>query len=278
MVVFPGAKINLGLNILRRLPSGFHEIHTCMVPVAWSDVLEAVPSQANDTTLVQTGIQLDCSPADNLIMKAYRLLAADFALPALDIYLEKCVPSGAGLGGGSADAAFTLRLINDICHLRLSDSTLAQYAARLGSDCPFFIYNRPMLCSGTGTEMSAIHLPQIAGNWVLIVKPDVHISTAEAYGGTTPHIPSRSLGEVLAQPIEQWRQLLHNDFEDSLSPKYPIIPQLKSVMYESGAIYSSLSGSGSAVYGIFATEEGARAAKSAISGCISTVVRLPLNQ
>ncbi|MDE5801088.1 MAG: 4-(cytidine 5'-diphospho)-2-C-methyl-D-erythritol kinase [Paramuribaculum sp.] len=278
MVVFPGAKINLGLNILRRLPSGFHEIETCMVPVEWSDVLEVVRSQSDQTILTQSGIQLDCAPDDNLIMKAQRLLATDYTLPPLDIYLEKCVPSGAGLGGGSADAAFTLRAINEICNLGITDTELAEYAARLGSDCPFFVYNRPMICTGTGIVMEPIAIPQIAGKWVLIVKPDVHISTAEAYRGTTPRVPDHSLREVLAQPIERWSELLHNDFEDSLSAKYPVIPQLKAVMYDAGALYSSLSGSGSAVYGIFESEESARAAKSAISGCRAAVVRLPLNQ
>lgn len=278
MVVFPGAKINLGLNILRRLPSGFHEIETCMVPVEWSDVLEVVRSRSDQTTLTQSGLQLDCDPADNLIMKACRLLAAYHTLPPLDIFLEKCVPSGAGLGGGSADAAFALRAINEVCGLQLDDRKLADYAARLGSDCPFFIYNRPMICTGTGIEMAPVDLPQIAGKWVLIVKPDLHISTAEAYRGTTPLIPEHTLRDVLARPVEMWRELLHNDFEDSLSPKYPVIPQLKAVMYRAGAIYSSLSGSGSAVYGIFGDEESARAAKSAIERCRSAVVRLPLNQ
>lgn len=275
MVVFPGAKINLGLNILRRLPSGFHEIETCMVQVEWSDVLEVVPSRSDYTTLTQSGLQLDCDPADNLIMKACRLLAADHALPSLDIFLEKCVPSGAGLGGGSADAAFTLRAINEVCGLQLDDRRLADYAARLGSDCPFFIYNRPMICTGTGIEMEPVDIPQIAGKWVLIVKPDLHISTAEAYRGATPRIPEHTLRDLLARPIEMWSELLHNDFEDSLSPKYPVIPQLKAVMYDAGAIYSSLSGSGSAVYGIFGDEESARAAKSAIEGCSAAVVRLP---
>lgn len=275
MVVFPGAKINLGLNILRRLPSGFHEIETCMVQVEWSDVLEVVPSRSDHTTLTQSGLQLDCAPADNLIMKACRLLAADHALPSLDIFLEKCVPSGAGLGGGSADAAFTLRAINEVCGLQLDDRRLADYAARLGSDCPFFIYNRPMICTGTGIEMEPVDIPQIAGKWVLIVKPDLHISTAEAYRGATPRIPEHTLRDLLARPIEMWSELLHNDFEDSLSPKYPVIPRLKAVMYDAGAIYSSLSGSGSAVYGIFGDEESARAAKSAIEGCSAAVVRLP---
>lgn len=275
MVVFPGAKINLGLNILRRLPSDFHEIETCMVQVEWSDVLEVVPSRSDHTTLTQSGLQLDCDPADNLIMKACRLLAADHALPSLDIFLEKCVPSGAGLGGGSADAAFTLRAINEVCGLQLDDRRLADYAARLGSDCPFFIYNRPMICTGTGIEMEPVDIPQIAGKWVLIVKPDLHISTAEAYRGATPHVPGHTLRDLLARPIEMWRELLHNDFEDSLSPKYPVIPRLKAVMYDAGAIYSSLSGSGSAVYGIFGDEESARAAKSAIEDCSAAVVRLP---
>lgn len=275
MVVFPGAKINLGLNILRRLPSGFHEIETCMVQVEWSDVLEVVPSRSDHTTLTQSGLQLDCDPADNLIMKACRLLAADHSLPPLDIFLEKCVPSGAGLGGGSADAAFTLRAINEVCGLQLDDRRLADYAARLGSDCPFFIYNRPMICTGTGIEMESVDIPQIAGKWVLIVKPDLHISTAEAYRGATPRIPEHTLRDLLARPIEMWSELLHNDFEDSLSPKYPVIPRLKAVMYDAGAIYSSLSGSGSAVYGIFGDEESARAAKSAIEGCSAAVVRLP---
>lgn len=248
-----------------------------MVPTGWTDVLEAVPSTSGNTTLHQSGIALDCDPADNLIMRAYRLMEADYKLPALDIYLCKCVPSGAGLGGGSADAASMLRLINDMAHLHISDERLAEYAARLGADCPFFIYNSAMMCEGIGTDTYRIDVPQLAGMWVAIAKPDVHISTAEAYRGTVPHKPKRGIRDILNMPMCEWREWLHNDFEDSLSEKYPYIKEVKEHLYSCGAIYASLSGSGASVYGLFTDEVCARAAIERLPMEQKIVVRLPVN-
>lgn len=277
MVVFPGSKINLGLNILRRRADGYHDIATCMIPVGWSDVLEAVASQNGHTELHQSGYALDCPPADNLIMKAYRMLAEDYDVKPLDIYIHKCVPSGAGLGGGSADAAWTLRVISDLCDLKLDDEKLASYAGRLGSDCPFFIFNRPMICEGTGTNMTPTVIPSAAGLWVAVVKPPIHISTAAAYAGVTPGEPEVELRDALAMPTSLWKEVLRNDFETSLAKDFPEIAGIKRHFYERGATYCSLSGSGSAVYALFADKDSATQALSSLPYTDRYLGQLPLN-
>lgn len=277
MVVFPGAKINLGLNILKKLPNGFHDIETCMVAVTWSDVLELVPSQRDNTTLVQSGLTLDCEPADNLIMKAWRLLANDFDMAPVEMYLDKCVPSGAGLGGGSADATATLLALKRMYSLPINDACLERYAAQLGSDCPFFVYSKPMICKGTGIEMDAIEVPALQGKHILIVKPDFGISTAEAYRGCKPQMPHTRISDILRLPVEQWRNRLVNDFEKSLASGYPQIEAIKELMYESGAVYASLSGSGSAVYGIYYTPQEAKAAQMKLHAEYMSAVCQPVN-
>lgn len=250
MILFPNAKINLGLDILRKRADGYHDIETVMYPVPWCDILEIVPSKGQETTLTITGREVNCPVEQNLVMKAYRALDELVQLPPVDIYLRKIIPDGAGLGGGSADAAFTLRGLNELFQLGYSNDELAEVAAQLGADCPFFIYNRPMLCTGTGTDMSAFNL-SLRGKWIAVIKPEVSVPTAKAYSRTRPAIPERSITDILNLPIADWQEKLKNDFEASVFPEYPLIANIKEKLHEKGASYTAMSGSGSAVYGIF---------------------------
>lgn len=250
MILFPNAKINLGLDILRRRPDGYHDIETVMFPVPWRDVLEIVPAKGNETTLTVSGRHVDCPPEKNLVMKAYRALAGTIELPPVDIFLRKIIPDGAGLGGGSADAAFTLKGLNDLFALDLSDNDLAEIAAGLGADCPFFIYNRPMLCTGIGTEFTPVDL-DLSGLTLVIVKPQTSVPTAEAYRHTTPAMPQTPIAEIIRQPVGEWSGRLKNDFEPSVFPAYPSISEIKARLNGMGAVYTSMSGSGSSVYGLF---------------------------
>lgn len=253
MIVFPNAKINIGLDILRKRPDGYHDISTLMVPVGWCDVLEIIPARGTQTTLNVTGRKVDCAPEKNLVMKAYRALSdLTGELPPVDIYLRKIIPDGAGLGGGSSDAAFTLKALNSLFSLDYSDSELANVAAGIGADCPMFVYNRPMIASDIGTTLSDFVLPSSIRNLrVAIVKPSAGVSTAIAYAGVTPTLPDVSLDESLRRPVDEWKSCVKNDFEASVFPILPEVAGIKQRIIEMGAIYASLSGSGSAVYGLF---------------------------
>lgn len=251
MIRFCNSKINLGLDIVARRPDGYHDIVTAMFPIGWGDILEIVPSPDGLTRLTVTGRVVDCPMEKNLVMKAYRTLAAEVDLPPVDIYLRKIVPDGAGLGGGSADAAHTLLLLNDLFALALSDDKLAAVAARIGADCPFFIYNTPVLATGIGIDLAPVAVPEMEGLTVVVVKPPVSVPTAAAYRGVTPHVPVDKLVSSLQRPVEEWRGLVKNDFEPSVFREYPLIAEVKSEMYAAGAVYASMSGSGSAVYGLF---------------------------
>lgn len=267
MIVFPNAKINLGLNITSRRPDGYHILSTAMIPTGWKDILEIVPAQGTQPTLTVTGRTVDCPMESNLVMKAYRAMQRIAPIPPVDIYLHKIIPDGAGLGGGSADAAFTLKALDRMFSLGLTDSQLADIAATLGADCPFFIYNRPMIADGIGTDLSAVDIPDLQGHTLLIVKPGIHISTARAYAGVTPCPTAQDLRLTLSLPVAEWRGALKNDFEDSLRSEFPEIERIKQTLYANGAAYASLSGSGSAVYGIFDNDKMAVHAKSLFSGC-----------
>lgn len=253
MIVFPNAKINIGLDILRKRPDDYHDISTLMVPVGWCDVLELIPSRGTATTLTVTGRKVDCPPEKNLVMKAYRALAdLTGGLPPVDIYLRKIIPDGAGLGGGSSDASFTIKALNSLFSLGYTDAQLADVAATIGADCPLFIYNRPMIASGTGTTLADYPLPSILCNLkIAIVKPDAGVSTAAAYAGVIPAMPSISLSERLRNPIEEWTGRVKNDFEASVFPLLPQVNAIKHHLLNMGAVYASMSGSGSAVYGFF---------------------------
>ncbi|PWJ60034.1 4-diphosphocytidyl-2-C-methyl-D-erythritol kinase [Dyadobacter jejuensis] len=251
MVVFPNAKINIGLNIIGKRPDGFHNISSCFYPIGWTDALEVVP--AEELVCHVAGIDVPGAEGDNLCLKAYRLLAKDYPLPTVALHLLKALPIGAGLGGGSADATFTLMALNQQFDLKLSEAQLADYARQLGSDCAFFVKNEPVYCYQKGDQFEPIAL-SLAGKWIVVVNPGIHISTAEAYAGIIAKEPAQDLRQSLIAPIEEWRYNVVNDFEGPLSAKYPAIGQIKNRLYESGALYASMTGSGSTVYGIFDQE------------------------
>ncbi len=249
MVSFPPWKITLGLNIISRRPDGYHDLVTCFYPVQWTDILEIIPSDR--LTLSNSGLNIPGDPDGNLIVKAYHLLKDEFNLPPVSIHLHKIIPMGAGLGGGSSDAAWTLRMLNKMFDLKLDDIRLKDYASRLGSDCSFFMDDKPMLGTGRGEILSAIQA-DLTGKFIVIIKPAVHISTAEAYTGITPEIPKTDLKAVVENlPVTEWKNFLSNDFEKSVFKKYPHIGDLKKSLYNHGASYASMSGSGAAVFGIF---------------------------
>lgn len=252
MIVFPNAKINIGLYITARRPDGYHDIVSAMIPTDWCDILEIVPAKGEETTLTVTGRGVDCPADKNLVMRAYRAMEQRYGIGPVDIYLNKIIPDGAGLGGGSSDAAFTIAALNKMFCLKLDDDTMAGIAATIGSDCPFFIYNRPMLATGTGTTLSPIEI-SLNGYTLVIVKPDAHVSTAEAYGGCSPRPTSTSLPDVLAvQPPCDWAESgVENDFERTVFRHHPRIAGVKEYLYRLGAEYASMSGSGASVFGIF---------------------------
>lgn len=249
MISYAAAKINIGLHIVGRRKDGYHNIETIFYPFRLYDVIEINKSQSVETSLEITGIDLPVT-ADNLCLKAYHLLAQDFDMPPVHIHLHKQIPFGAGLGGGSSDASAVLEALNNAFKLGLSTADLSLRAASLGSDCPFFLHNRAMYAEGVGTDLSALDL-DLSDKFMVLVKPDVNIATTEAYAGVKPKKAPLDLREVVQLPIQEWKYNLYNDFEEGLFLKYPIIRQAKLALYEQGAIYASMTGSGSAVYGIF---------------------------
>ncbi|GHU80917.1 4-diphosphocytidyl-2-C-methyl-D-erythritol kinase [Bacteroidia bacterium] len=250
MICFPNAKINLGLRVVSKRPDGYHNLETVFYPIPLCDALEIVPSETGETTFSQTGIQVDGNPADNLVLKAFRLLKKDFDLPEIAVYLRKQIPFGAGLGGGSADAAFMLKLLNDFAGLGLSVEELEKYAGQIGADCPFFIRNRPVFAEGIGDIFTPVEI-SLKGYYLVLVKPDIPVSTKEAYAGITPKRSTNRLTDIIRLPLGEWKDLMVNDFEESIFTRYPAIEAIKGALYERGAIYASMSGSGSSVFGIF---------------------------
>ena len=254
MIVFPNAKINLGLSVVSKRADGYHNLETVFYPVPLEDALEVVslPPENGEmrTQLHQYGNVIEGNPEDNLVMRAYALLAADFKLPPVDIYLLKYIPSGAGLGGGSSDAAFMIRLLNDFFTLRLTDVQMEGYAALLGADCAFFIKNRPVYAEGIGNIFSPVSL-SLAGYRIVVVKPDIFVSTRDAFSNISPHDPVQHVKDVVERPVAEWREYLVNDFESSVFPLYPVIGEIKEELYRKGALYAAMSGSGSAVFGLF---------------------------
>lgn len=249
MVLFPHCKINLGLHITGKRPDGFHELETVFYPVPLKDILELVTS--TDLQFSSSGLEIPGNPASNLCLKAYHLLKEDFPqLPPVQMHLHKIIPMGAGLGGGSADGAFTLRLLNNKYALGLTDVELITYALKLGSDCPFFIINQPCYATGRGEHLTSINLDLSSYRFV-IVHPGIHINTKWAFEQIQPSLPSKSIKEIIQLPIQDWKYYLSNDFESPIKQNYPAIEAIKLALYKDGAIYASMSGSGSAVYGIY---------------------------
>ncbi|MEN8226281.1 MAG: 4-(cytidine 5'-diphospho)-2-C-methyl-D-erythritol kinase [Bacteroidota bacterium] len=248
MIAFPNAKINLGLHVLGKRDDGFHDIETVFYPVSMCDSLEITPSGDGKTSLRQYGPAL--SGGENLCLKAYHLLREEYDLPPVEIHLLKHVPAGAGLGGGSSDAAFTFKMLNEMFALNISTGELEKLAAKIGSDCAFFIRNKPAFAYGRGEQLENIGL-DLSEKHIRIIKPDVHVSTPEAYKMLRPDANRPSLREIIQQPIVKWKDILVNDFEKPIFKRYPEIRKIKESMYEKGALYASMSGSGSAVFGIF---------------------------
>ena len=256
MIVYPNAKINLGLNIIEKRADAFHNIESVFYPIGLCDILEIVEDKAipenseNRVSMTITGIEVPGKVEDNLCVKAYQLIANDYYLPPLKIHLHKVIPIGAGLGGGSSDAAFFVRALNDLFDLNLSFGEMHHYARQLGSDCSFFINNQAVFAQQRGDEFERIAL-DLSAYYIVLVYPAIHISTAEAYSGVKPKKTKHSIEELIKEPMNTWKESIVNDFENSVFAKYPNIHKIKNKFYEKGATYSSMSGSGSSVFGIF---------------------------
>lgn len=248
MITFPNAKINIGLNVVEKRPDGYHNLETIFYPVKLSDALEIVRSDKTEFTA--SGIPIEGDPENNLVLKAYRMLETDFDLSPVKIHLHKKIPFGAGLGGGSADAAFALKMLNELFSLGLSHAVLEGYASKIGADCPFFIQNKPTFAHGIGNQFQEITL-DISAFWIVLVKPPFSVSTPEAYRCIKPQKSNFDLRNIANLPIEDWKNNIRNDFESSVFPIYPRIAEFKQQLYNAGALYASMSGSGSAVFGIF---------------------------
>ena len=248
MICFPNAKINLGLHVTGKRSDGYHTIETIFYPIPLTDALEAVKSEK--TTFKQTGIKLESLPEDNLVMKTYDLMSKKYKIPPLEIFLTKAIPSGAGLGGGSSDASFALKLFNELCECNIPDSELEKIAASIGADCPFFIHNKPVIATGTGNIFKPCDI-SLKGYIIYVIKPTVTVSTKEAYSKVNPRKPKFSLEKLSSIPINEWRDVLKNDFEPSVFDKYPVIGEIKDKLYCMGAEYAVMSGSGSSVFGLF---------------------------
>ncbi len=253
MVVFPNCKINIGLQIVRKRADGYHDLDTVFHPIELYDVLEVIESRGDTLKEIDyssSGFQLD-DRENNLCARAYQLLKKDFpALPGVQMHLHKAIPIGAGLGGGSADAAFTLKLLNEKFNLQLNAERLRDYALQLGSDCPFFIINQTCHATGRGEKLEPVNI-NLSGYKIIVVNPGIHINTALAFAGVAPSPAAKATSKVIQQPLATWRNELFNDFEATIFPRYADIAEIKNKLYEQGAIYASMSGTGSTVYGIF---------------------------
>lgn len=253
MNIKANCKINIGLDVLRRREDGYHDLSTVMFPVkGLYDELTIEPADTSSLTIV--GIEVDCDHEQNICMKALRLMQQRYGIGEVSITLDKRIPFGAGLGGGSADGTAVIVALNEIFALNLDEATLIAIAAELGSDTAFFVRNTPQLCEGRGEIMTPVEL-NLKGYWLVLIKPDESVSTREAYAGITPTIPEEPLMERLAQPIEMWQGSVKNDFEVSVFAAHPIIGEVKQMLIDAGATYASMSGSGSAVFGLFASKE-----------------------
>jgi len=250
VISFPNCKINLGLHVISKRADGYHDLETAFIPIPFEDCLE-IERAEGESSLAVTGLPVDGPIENNLCWKAYQLLKEKFQLPAIDIRLHKQIPSGAGLGGGSSDAAFTLKLLNQKFRLSLSKDELLQLAAKLGSDCSFFIHNSPCIGRGRGEQLEELKLSQIHKLFGVLVVPPIHISSAWAFQQVNPQRPATSLERILSMPIERWRNELINDFEEPAFRFHAQLKTIKDQLYNLGAVYASMSGSGSAMYGLF---------------------------
>ncbi len=255
MILYPPAKINLGLNILRKREDGYHDIDSCMVEIPFTDILEVTMSDSFE--FLQTGLIINGVGGENLCEKAYQLLKNEFEIGPVRIHLRKQIPIGAGLGGGSADATYTLLALNQLFDLQLSKDKLKQLASELGSDCPFFVDGLPQIAQGRGEVLSTIQL-DLSNFFLVLLNPGIHVGTKEAYDGVSVNDDVIAVNEIVQKPAIEWREMLKNDFEKTVFIQYPEIQSIKESLYQSGAIYAAMSGSGSSVFGLFTNEDAAR--------------------
>lgn len=254
MYTLPNAKINIGLNITHRRPDGYHDIETIFYPIRLTDSLEIKTAPALCETPVSlhlSGFTIDGNPQDNLVTKVCLAMSKRFNLPPIDVFLGKHIPMGAGLGGGSSDAAFAAKMLNELFSLGLDNKELEAIVAPFGADCPFFVTGQPVYAEGKGDKFSPVNI-NLRGLYIALVKPPIHISTREAYCSVTPRPSMRNLADDVARlPIEKWNDIVSNQFEETLFKHYPLLSALKQTLFDMGALYASMSGSGSAIYGIF---------------------------
>ncbi len=252
MITYPIAKINIGLLITEKRPDGFHNLETIFYPVQMQDALEVV--QADEFSFSMTGLDIDGDPMDNLVVKAYDLIKNDYDIPPVKVHLHKNIPSGAGLGGGSSDAAYMLQMLNDLFDLQIETEKLMDYALKLGSDCPFFLHRRPVFATGRGERMQDVNV-ELKEYYLILVKPPVHVSTAEAYANITPQKSRLSLKGLVGFAVGKWKGNILNHFERYVFAEHPEVAQIKQTLYDQGATFALMSGSGSAVYGLFRSEK-----------------------
>lgn len=256
MITFANCKINLGLNIINKRPDGYHNIETLFYPLRRSDMLEVIlpedeMAKKYDYILEQSGIKVDCPPDKNILVKALYALKEVRNIPCVYMHLMKQVPMGAGLGGGSADAAYLIKAINTIMQLNMSNEEMERVVAKVGADCAFFIKNKPALATGIGDVLRPVEGFSLSGKYIHLIKPNVHVSTAEAYGGVCPSEPKIHIEEIIQRPISEWQGLLVNDFEKSVFKAHPELAEIKQWLIDNGATYAAMSGSGSTIFGIF---------------------------
>lgn len=251
MIIFPQAKINLGLHVLKKREDSYHEVETCMYSIPLFDILEILP--ADDFSFLQTGLAVDGDVESNLCVKAFRLIQNEFGIPNIYMHLRKQIPMGAGLGGGSSDAAHVINGLNQLFSLSITQSKKEELAAQLGSDCPFFIEGSPKLATGRGEKLEEIAV-DLKGKYLQLIYPDIHVGTAEAYAGVNFYHGTNSVSDIIALPITEWQIQLENSFEKSIFLKHPIMLEIQKKLISNGACYAAMSGSGSTLFGIFENE------------------------
>lgn len=248
MITFPNCKINIGFHVIQKRKNGQHNIETAIFPIPFNDVLEIIPSGDDKTTMTTTGIAIDAE--NNLCLRAFYLLQKDYHLPSVKIHLHKVIPVGAGLGSGSSNAASTLILLNDIFHLGLSPFQLFEYGSQLTSDCSFFLFNKPCIATGRGESMEVIRL-SLSSYKILLIGFGISINEMEIYQQVVPQLPPKEIKDILQQPVSTWKEDLKNDLEEIVFSQYPEIKSIREELYNRGAVYASLNGSSSTVFGIF---------------------------
>ena len=252
MIIFPQAKINLGLHVLKKREDSYHEVDTCMYSIPLFDILEILP--ADQFSFKQTGLAVDGDVESNLCVKAFRLIQKEFGIPTIYMHLRKQIPMGAGLGGGSSDAAHVINALNELFSLQLSILKREELASQLGSDCPFFIEGTPKVATGRGEILEEISV-DLKGKYLQLIYPDIHVGTAEAYSGVDFYTGTRSVSDIVSAPLSEWQGYLENSFEKSIFKKHPIMLSIKETLIQNGATYAAMSGSGSTLFGIFETEQ-----------------------